>query len=90
MKSKYLVENYPLPAIDTKITAYVEEKGEDPWGSTDFYIGIIHQGVLYRRLSAEGITELVGCDNFLLDLGLIKQPAAKGYDSLFEVPANLV
>ncbi|SSX60352.1 hypothetical protein [Actinobacillus lignieresii] len=28
MKSKYLVENYPLPAIDTKITAYVEEKGK--------------------------------------------------------------
>lgn len=90
MKSKYLVENHPLPEIDRLITDYVEEQGEDPWGSTDCHIGIIHQGVLYRCLSAEGITEWVGCDNFLMNLGLTKLPATKGYDSLFEVPANLV
>ena len=89
MKSKYLIDptTFELPAFDAQITQYVEEKGEDPWGSTNCYIGIYHNGVLYRRLTAEGLTEWVGCDNFLFSLGLNKIEAKQGYDSLFEQPA---
>ena len=89
MKSKYLIDptTFELPAFDAQITQYVEEKGEDPWGSTNCYIGIYHNGVLYRRLTAEGLTEWAGCDNFLFSLGLTKIEAEHGYDSLFEQPA---
>lgn len=92
MKSKYLIDpaTFALPAIDASISAFVEEKGEDPWGSTNCYIGIIYNGTRYRQLIAEGLTEWVACDYFLIDLGLTKLEPVHGYDSLFELPADLV
>ncbi len=84
MRSVYLSD--VRPEIDAQISAYVEEKGEDPWGSTDCFVGIIYQGIIYRRLIAEGLTEWASCDSFLLDLGLQKLPAKAGYDALFEIP----
>lgn len=92
MKSKYLIDptTFQLPAIDARISAFVEEKGENPWGSTNCYIGIIYNGTRYRQLIAEGLTEWVACDHFLIDLGLKKLESAHGYDSLFELPADLV
>ena len=44
MKSKYLIDptTFELPAFDVQITQYVEEKGEDPWGS---------KKLLHRHLS---------------------------------------
>ncbi|OOF82509.1 hypothetical protein BKG93_11250 [Rodentibacter ratti] len=89
MKSQYLVDisTFELPEIDAQISQYVEEEGEHPWGSTNFFIGIYFNGSLYRRLTAEGLTEWVGCDNFLFSLGLTKIESTRGYDSLFETPA---
>ncbi|HDR1874058.1 TPA: hypothetical protein QB637_000352 [Pasteurella multocida] len=87
MKSCYLNSDN-LPAIDKDITNYIEEIGEDPWGSTNCYVGIQYNNVLYRRVACEGLTEWVGFEKFLWDLNLTKlddSQCPKGYDSVFVI-----
>ena len=85
-----LLNEAAIPPFDAQIVQYVAEKGESPYGSTEMIVGIGYRGSVYRSITTEGLTEYMGCTDFLHDLGLVdlleNQVSFKGFDSLFVLP----
>lgn len=89
MKSKYLVDTatFELPEIDPLITEFVE-KQEVGWGDDVFYLGVMHNGVIYRRLMCEeGAHDFIPFKEFMHDHGYTElvgeSSSLKGYSMLF-------
>lgn len=85
-----LLNEAAIPPFDAQIVQYVAEEGESLYGSTEMVVGIGYRGSVYRSITTEGMTEYMGCIDFLLDLGLVdlleNQVSFKGFDSLFVLP----
>lgn len=85
MRSTYLIDESALPDADATISDFVSQFEEHPL-SQDFYIGILCNGRIYRRLVAEGLDEFLACYAFLHRFGLIKLSPERNYDALFQLP----
>lgn len=87
MKSVYLVELDVLPEIDKKITAFINRTNRHSWGGPPYFVAIEHNGVRYRKITCEGLNELVDFDYWLAEQGyrnLLANGGPKaGFSSIF-------
>lgn len=95
MKSQYLVDcsTFELPAIDAEITAYVQAQ-ESYWAETDYRVGIMHNGVIYRLIICdEDLPELIAFTQWIVPQGYTdivgERGIMNGYSSIFVPNSDL-
>lgn len=88
MRSK-LIPGEALAAIDPQIVAYVERVGDDnEFPFVDKFLAVKNEvGRVYRVLIADGVSEAIDADQFLVSIGCSEEPTNR-YNSLFQVPQS--
>ncbi|EMO4627615.1 hypothetical protein R4Q10_000484 [Enterobacter kobei] len=90
MEHRYTRES-ERPDYDDKISQWLEQQPEDPWGSMGYPVALYHNGFIYRSITGSGLGDYVGICEFLKRLGLVNllpdDGTFRGYDAVFAMPA---
>lgn len=78
------------PDYDDRISQWLEQQPEDPWGSMEYPVALYHNGFIYRAITGSGLGDYVSICEFLKRLGLVNllpdDGMFRGYDAVFAIP----
>lgn len=87
-----LIPSHKAPDFDAKIAEWIAAFPVDPddWGGTMKRVAIVDKTggnrVIYRRIDADGMQELIALLEFLHSIGLVDQHVESQFDSIYGLP----